>query len=355
MPKPSDDGFLLSRLRLQLSGAEDLTAQLSAVTFSPEGHLWVGSDELRSVERLSIVAPYSYGERKSFPLDDLLGLSGEDEIDIEGMDYAGGYLYLTGSHSLKRRRARGKQSDAVRLETVVREPNRYLVARVPVVNGELLKSYAPAEGADAPLRAGALPLTDSGNTLTDALRDDPHLGPFLSFPLPGKDNGFDIEGLAVVGERIFLGFRGPVLRGVAVVLEIMLEERGDALELKPLGKGRKKTLYKKHFLNLRGLGVRDLIFCGGDLLVLAGPTMSLEGEMALFRWRKPLEAEGDAALSEGAGLELVFDLPFTVGSDHAEGLALTSSLGEDALMVVYDAPDDARLFAGGVYADAYRI
>ena len=165
MPKPSDDGFLLSRLRLQLSGAEDLTAQLSAVAFTPEGHLWVGSDELRSVERLSIVAPYSYGERKSFPLDDLLGLSGRDEIDIEGMDYAGGYLYLTGSHSLKRKQAKGKKKDGARLETVVREPNRYLVARVPVVNGELLKSYAPAENADAPLRAGALPLTDSGNTL----------------------------------------------------------------------------------------------------------------------------------------------------------------------------------------------
>ena len=355
MPKPSPDGFLLSRLRLELSGAEDLTAQLSAVTFSPEGHLWVGSDELGSVERLSIVAPYSYGERKSFPLGELLGLFGEDEIDIEGMDYADGYLYLTGSHSLKRRRARGKKSDAARLETVVREPNRYLVARVPVVNGELLRAYAPAENADAPLRAGALPLTDSGNTLTDALRDDPHLGPFLSFPLPGKDNGFDIEGLAVTGDRVFLGFRGPVLRGVAVVLEVVLGETDAGLALKPLGKGRKKTLYKKHFLNLRGLGVRDLIFCGGDLLVLAGPTMSLEGEMALFRWKRPLEAEGDAALSEGAGLELVFDLPFTVGSDHAEGLALTSVLGEDALMVVYDAPDEARLFAGGVYADAYRI
>ena len=90
-------------------------------------------------------------------------------------------------------------------------------------------------------------------------------------------------------------------------------------------------------------------------LVLAGPTMSLEGEMALFRWKKPLGAEGDAVVSEGAGLELVFDLPFTVGSDHAEGLALTSVLGEDALMIVYDSPDEARLFAGGVYADAYRI
>lgn len=348
------NGFLLSRVRLELRGAENLTAQLSAVTFSPDGHLWVGSDELRSVERLSPTAPYTYGERRSFLLDGLLGLSGEDEVDIEGMDYAGGYLYFTGSHSLKRKQARGKKRDAERLETVVREPNRYLVGRVPVVSGELLKTYAPAERPAEALQAGMLPLTDSGNTLTDALLDDPHLGPFLSFPLPGKDNGFDIEGLAVSGDRIFLGFRGPVLRGVAVVLELSLEG-GDELALRPLGKGRKKAPYKKHFLNLRGLGVRDLIFCGGDLLVLAGPTMSLEGEMAMFRWRNPLEAEGDAVVSEGEGLELMFDLPFTVGSDHAEGLVLTQVLGEDALMVVYDSPDRARMFGGGVYADAFRL
>ena len=197
-------------------------------------------------------------------------------------------------------------------------------------------------------------LHTSGRTaaeVTRALADDPHFGPYLA--IPGKDNGFDIEGLAVDGQRVLLGLRGPVLRGWSALLEIAVEARADHLRLVPLDDDG--TLVRKHFLQLDGLGVRDLIFCGGDLLVLAGPTMSLEGEMALFRWRKPLEAEGDAALSEGAGLELVFDLPFTVGSDHAEGLALTSVLGEDALMVVYDAPDDARLFAGGVYADAYRI
>ncbi len=345
------NGFLLGRLRLELGGTAELISQLSAVSFTPEGHLWVGSDELRSVERLRETSPYRYGERKSFPLTELMGLSGEDEIDIEGMDYAGGYLYLTGSHSLKRKRAKGTKKDALRLETIVREPSRYLLGRVPVMNGELLQSYTSPERPDAPLRAGALAFTESGNALTDVLRADPHLGPFLSFPLPGKDNGFDVEGLAVSGERIFLGFRGPVLRGVAVVLELALEDSGDALTLGRIGNAR----YKKHFLDLRGLGVRDLVFCGSDLLVLAGPTMSLEGEMALFRWRDALTAAGDTVVMEGEGLELVFDLPFTVGSDHAEGLALTALLGEDALLVVYDDPDPERLFPEGVFADAFRL
>ena len=31
--------------------------------------------------------------------------------------------------------------------------------------------------------------------------------------IPSNDNGFDVEGLAVSGNRVFLGLRGPVLAG----------------------------------------------------------------------------------------------------------------------------------------------
>jgi hypothetical protein len=48
------------------------------------------------------------------------------------------------------------------------------------------------------------------NLLTRALADDPHFGPYMA--IPGKDNGFDIEGLAVDGHHLLLGLRGPVLR-----------------------------------------------------------------------------------------------------------------------------------------------
>src|SRR5262249_43259516 len=75
---------------------------------------------------------------------------------------------------------------------------------------------------------------DNGSDLTDALAKDKHMRAFLS--IPGKDNGFDIEGLAVVGDRIFIGLRGPVLRGWALILELELKEaegKASTLELKP--------------------------------------------------------------------------------------------------------------------------
>ena len=41
-------------------------------------------------------------------------------------------------------------------------------------------------------------------------------------PIPGKDNGIDCEGLAVAGDRVFIGLRGPVLRGWAMIIELQV-------------------------------------------------------------------------------------------------------------------------------------
>ena len=58
------------------------------------------------------------------------------------------------------------------------------------------------------------------------LRKDPVLGPFVG--LPSKENGLDIEGLAVRGDTVLLGLRGPVIRGYALVvrLEMKATKRG---------------------------------------------------------------------------------------------------------------------------------
>ena len=73
--------------------------------------------------------------------------------------------------------------------------NRFLWAR--------LTRQEVAEGNDIPAHPAAqLQEDDKSDVLTDALQRDQHVYRFMA--IPSKDNGFDIEGLAVVSERIFL-------------------------------------------------------------------------------------------------------------------------------------------------------
>jgi hypothetical protein len=156
-----------------------------------------------------------------------------------------------------------------------------------------------------------------------------------------------VEGIAVSGERVYLGLRGPVLRGWAVVLELRPEvdpDAADRLVLRPFDDGRR---YRKHVLRLDGLGVRDLCPQGEDLLVLAGPTMDLDGPVHVFRWHGACAAEMPQVV-RGDLLTREIDLPNGVGTDHAEGIGL---LGDDRLLVVYDSPSPARLTDDGVLAD----
>ena len=357
MPQP----FLLSRVLLRFnSNSDDLLGELSSAALTPDGSLWVGSDEFLTIERLSPVEPYIFGEHQSFAVGDFVELfNQEDEIDIEGMDYSHDYLWLTGSHSTKRKKPKGKKTekDLERLATIKTDVNRYLLARIPVFEGELFKSCSQPDNPEVKLTAGCLQKTENSNILIDALKEDIHLGPFLSFPLPSKENGFDIEGLAIHKDRVFLGFRGPVLRGWAILIEIEVEEKEPGvLTLKEIGEAG--ALYRKHFVYLNGLGVRELCFKGEDLIILAGPTMDVEGEMRVFLLKDALAlSENSISGQESGKLEVLFDLPFTIGSDHAEGLILFPCLGEsDSLLVVYDSPDEIRKVGeSAVYADVFRL
>jgi hypothetical protein len=355
------EAFLLSRALLEFGDQrDDLKGNLSAAAITPDGSLWLASDELQTIERLSPTAPYSFGAHRAFQLGDYLPLPDpQGEIDIEGMDYAGGYLWLTGSHSLKRKKTKGKQTakDISRIAMVKPELNRFLLARVPVVGDMLFSSCSHPERPDVILTAAALEQRTAGNLLTEALREDEHLGPFLSFPLGDKENGFNIEGLAVRGDRLFLGLRGPVLDGWAMLLELQFgEAQPGALTLQqPDGWARP---YRKHFLDLDGLGIRELQLHGEDLLILAGPSMRVEGAMKLFCLSDACTHTDDSLSSRDTGdLRPVFVLPFTLGSDHAEGLACLPCLNErDALMILYDSPNPARFAGpGALFADIFRL
>jgi hypothetical protein len=345
---------------------------LSAVLQAGDA-LWVADDESAALERLTLEGPGRAASHARFPLTDYLDLpcgpEGDPpevpEVDIEGLDADGGYLWVVGSHSVKRRKP-GRDDQAREAHKALRQlsidDNRYLLARIPLSpdGRQLQRQLATGAGT---LRAARLPGSGNGRKrgteLARLLRQDRHLAPCLD--IPGKENGLDIEGLAAAGERVFLGLRGPVLRGWAAILELRVQDDGQGgLQLAPLP-GKKRMRLRKHFLDLDGRGLRDLHRDGDDLLLLAGPTMDLDGAETVFRWRDALKVR-DASLVRRDQLEELIRLPASVGCNRAEGITVFTPPGAPAgggrrLLVVHDAagPDRSPPGASQLVADVYAL
>lgn len=355
---------------------EPLREHLSCVVASADGKtLWLASDETATVERLILSDEGShFASHERVALRDRLALPGADdeEADIEGLALRHGYLWVAGSHSLARRRPK-KADDAEaalsRLTNVKLEANRFLFGRIPLANGDgNAASLVDKVKTDAggKLRAGRLPIAErqkhlkaaaTRSALSAAVCADEHFGPFLE--VPAKENGFDVEGIVVLDDRIFLGLRGPVLRGHATVLEIAVAEgKRGALALAPVGEDG--AVYRKHFLDLDGLGIRSLMAHGDDILILAGPTMDLDGPVRIYRWRQAASSSAPraAGVYRGEDVACLGDLPFGDGDDHAEGMTMLrlprSSVAH--LLVVYDGPAaERRRGDHGVLADLFAL
>ena len=238
------------------------------------------------------------------------------------------------------------------LVKVSRDGNRFLLARIPLSDDATPSLERTVERNGHTRTAARLRGDAVGSALTEALATDPHLGPFLA--IPGKDNGFDIEGLAVAGDRVFIGLRGPVLRGWAVILELALEQQdASTLTLKPIGPDDRP--YRKHFLDLGGLGVRDLCVQGDDLLVLAGPTMTVPGPQKVFRWPGGARLDRES-LVFGEDLP-VLDIPVGTGPQQAEGMALfdRDGNGNRSILLVYDAAENRQRDERTVEADLFAL
>ena len=80
--------------------------------------------------------------------------------------------------------------------------------------------------------------------------------------------------------------------------------------------------------------------------------------MRLFRLRGLLERTTDSVVDQEANaLRPLFDLPFTRGADHAEGITPYPCFGRsDTYLFVYDAPAEARLVGpDAVFADVFAL
>ena len=286
----AESATVAGQVALRFTGGPHFGSHANLTAVHADGaHLWVAGDETATIERLVLdaaTAPTRAGRQRSFRLADLVQLPGpaNGEADIEGIARAGGWLWAIGSHALVRRRPKPMHDEEKvvrRLGKLRRDPNRYVIVRLAVQLGVDRSPEPVRVSRDG--RRSALVGAPGAENLLDLLRADTHLAPFLA--IPARDNGIDVQGLAVVGDRLYVGLRGPVLRGWAVVLEVRpVQDPTDPGRL-ALGIFPEGARYRKHFLELGGLGVRDLCLDGDDLLVLAGPTMALSGPVRVHRWR----------------------------------------------------------------------
>jgi hypothetical protein len=187
--------------------------------------------------------------------------------------------------------------------------------------------------------------------LRNALLGDKHIGKFMNIPC--KDNGFDIEGLAIHNKRIYIGLRGPVLNGFAVILEIRCSSLDDTLIM--MAHPNEDLLYRKHFIDLEGMGIRELnCDSEGNLFLLAGPTMDLDGTISIYRIEGGLP---DLPASVTHSPQRLFDVArgsrLKHGEDKAEGMAL---INDNKILITYDSPTKQRLKSNDcVVMDIYEL
>lgn len=237
------------------------------------------------------------------------------ELDGEGAAYADGSFFVIGSFGSARNDGGSLDDEgAARLRA-----DSHAFRITPVAEG--------------------VSVTDS-NALRSLILANADLRPFADELL--ARNGLTIEGIAVIADAAYVGFRGPVLEADqgAVLLELptakLFGDLAGAAEthVLPLGPGR---------------GVRDLSPVGEELLILAGPVFDTDvGDAApnaysLYRW-DPHSAENPTR---------VLDIStFTHGADQTPDkpeaiLPLELANGELSVLILFDGPDEGapRAFA----------
>ena len=136
--------------------------------------------------------------------------------------------------------------------------------------------------------------------------------------LASKENGIDIEGLAVKNGRLYFGFRGPVLRDEWV--PIVATTWADPTTVDVL------------YVQLGGRGVRDIAAVDDGFLILAGPVGDGDGSYRVYFWN------GKDQMSGGNGAKPQRLAEFSdLDGGKPEGLAVLNSSGKTyQILVVCD-------------------
>ena len=319
---------LVERLTLHFDDETDKVGKdISAVALAGDT-LFCACDEGAAIETLERHGD-GFAHHRRTPLTDIFGDAGIDgEVDLEGMAIADGYLWLTGSHARTRPKPKKSLLDADGMAPPRPVGSRGFLGCVPLAERGGGRFEPVARDGD---RIAACLATTDGETLVQrALGKHPLLAPFVE--LPAKENGLDVEGLAVGGDQVLLGLRGPVVGRRALVVESRMTRTADG-SLEPYRFHGRHRL-RLFALDLDGFGIRDLCRDGDRLLLLAGPALAHPGPRAIYAVDWPA-GQAEPASSRP---ERLFGLPAEEG-DNAEGIALILWQGKRRLLVVHDTGD----------------
>ncbi|MBK8457799.1 MAG: DUF3616 domain-containing protein [Phyllobacteriaceae bacterium] len=317
-----------SQLALQFSRPNDkkpFAGDISAIVRVGRT-IFAACDEKASVERL--VASQNgdaYADHLTHVVGVLFGLAptASPEIDIEGLAIDDGWLWITASHSLARKEPKKKNGLTAFAGAGDWNPRRGFIGCVPLQDEGDGVWTLPVPGTAKAAKARRLPLdSPDGGVIRDVLSRDPAIAPHVAFP--SKENGLDIEGIAVRGRRLLLGLRWPVIGGHAFILDLKVR-RGDTwLEI--------EKEYRLYAVNCGGLGIRDLAFDGDRLLVLTGAAQKLESIQRILEI-DPLPKK--SGIVETDNVRCVLTLPVRAWGDHAESMTL---LDGNRVVVAHDSP-----------------
>lgn len=296
-PIPDDDPKELGPVEFR--GTIAKSENVSGLAFVGD-FLVLGADEGRKVQILEKEGDH-YKVR-----DDLEVVLGDcdAEFDIEGIARDGATVYVMGSHSAKREKVDKDNTYEQNLALIAksaRQPCRDVVFRFTL----------DAEGhASAVEKASLAPILDA-HPILKRFRDT-----------ASKENGVDIEGVAFADGHLYAGFRGPVLR----------ENFTPILKLRF---GAPATDAELLFVDLKGLGVRDLARVPGGFLILAGPVGDGPGSYPLYFWDGRDCLPGKRASGQAGTLKPLGKIP--AHDAKPEGIAVLKETGTGyECVVVYD-------------------
>jgi len=231
-----------------------------------------------------------------------------DEVDLEGLAVEGNTVYAIGSHSSKRKRIKEDKSYRKNLKSF----------RDDAIKDEAGRDYVFRVRLDA---QGAV-VNKALINLHDLIENNPVLTTFSS--IPSKENGVDIEGLAVRDGWLYAGFRGPVLRGNWVpVLRFNFDHPAQDAQLL--------------FVTLGGRGIRGITEVSDGFLLLAGPVGDGDGSYRIYHWDGHDTTPGKKRKGVPLGqVKLLGELVVPAGQ-KAEGITLMQESTQTyQLLIAYD-------------------